>query len=407
MNIIYFNQGINEHRNEIISDSFIFEKECGGTLLVVTSIKSMLLILEDISKKNAKFHLISADSEFENLMKFLKNINNLNQYITGAIIYAYNPTKYSYLKNKYKIIEGIYSETKDIIDYIRNNRTKDNIKYKSPILITYNKYKEKYIEFHKIISMQYGKLYLKSSYLTALNLLEEYLMSNNKEDNFDLNAFLKNLEVFSKGSHDYEKIIKEYTNDSFYALFNKWLNQVDPLAIKKIAFFISGLQLSLNIYGKKDNKEFNCKSEIYRGALFDYSLILNYQRNIGKIITFPSFFSTTLDVNVAKQFSQYYKTKELRNGLFSTNYIININPNNDWIAQGFNISGISFYKNEKEILFQPFCFFILHKVDVDLNNNICNINLELIGKKQILEEKMNENSTIDYKKEENFIKLNE
>lgn len=64
MNIIYFNQGISEHRNEIISDSFIFEKECGGTLLVVTSIKSMLVILEDITKKNAKFHLISADSEF-------------------------------------------------------------------------------------------------------------------------------------------------------------------------------------------------------------------------------------------------------------------------------------------------------------------------------------------------------
>ena len=406
MNIIYFNQGINDHRNEIISDSFIFEKECGGTLLLVTSIKSMLVILEDITKKNSKFHLISTDSEFENLMDILNNINVLNQYITAAIIYTYNTTKYSYLKNKYKIIKGIYSETKDIVDYIRKNRTKDNIKYKSPILITYNKYKEKYIEFHKIISMQYGKLYQKSSYLTALNLLEEYLMSNNKEDNFDLDSFLKNLEVFSKGSHDYEKIIKEYTNDSFYALFNKWLNQVDPLAIKKIAFFISGLQLSLNIYGKKDNKEFNCKSEIYRGALFDYSLILNYQRNVGKIITFPSFFSTTLDINVAKQFSQYYKTKELRNGLFSTNYIININPNNDWIAQGFNISGISFYKNEKEILFQPFCFFILHKVDVDLNNNVCNINLELIGKKEIWEEKMNENSTVDYKEEENFIKLN-
>ena len=188
MNIIYFHQGINEHRNEIISDSFIFEKECGGTLLVVTSIKSMLVILEDISKKNAKFHLISADSEFENLMKFLKNINNLNQYITGAIIYAYNPTKYSYLTNLNQII---YCETKVIIDYIRNNRIKDSIKYKSPILITYNKYKEKYIEFHKIISMQYGKLYQKSSYLTALNLLEEYIMSNNKEDNFDLNL-LKN-----------------------------------------------------------------------------------------------------------------------------------------------------------------------------------------------------------------------
>ena len=34
--------------------------------------------------------------------------------------------------------------------------------------------------------MQYSKLYQKSSYLTALDLLEEYLISNNKEDNLDL-----------------------------------------------------------------------------------------------------------------------------------------------------------------------------------------------------------------------------
>ena len=407
VNIIYFDQGINDHRNEIISDSFIFEKECGGTLLLVTSIKSMTVILEDIAKTNAKFHLISTGSDFESLIEVLNNINDLNQYITAAIIYTYNITKYSYLKNKHKIIKGIYSETKDIIDYIRSNRTKDNIEFKSSILITYNKYKEKYIEFHKIISRQYGKLYQLSSYLTALNLLEEYLMSNSKEDKFDLNAFLKSLEVFSKGSHDYKKIIKEYTNDSFYASFNRWLYQVDPLAIKKIAFFVSGLQLSLNIYGKKDRKGFNCKSEIYRGARLNYSLILNYQRNVGKIITFPSFLSATLNINVAKQFSNYDISKELRDGKFSTNYIININPNNDWIAQGFNISGLSFYKNEDEILFQPFCFFIVHKVDVNLNKNTCDIYMELIGKKEIWEEKMNENSTVDYKEEENFIKLND
>ena len=62
-------------------------------------------------------------------------------------------------------------------------------------------------------------------------------MSNRKEDNFNLNAFLKSLEAFSKGSHGYKKIIKEYTNDSFYASFNKWLYEVDPLAIKEFAFF--------------------------------------------------------------------------------------------------------------------------------------------------------------------------
>ena len=60
-----------------------------------------------------------------------------------------------------------------------------------------------------------------------------------------------------------------------------------------------------------------------------YSLIINYERNIGNIITFPSFLSTTLDKEVAKDFSRYNDSKELRKGLFSTNYIINLNPRND------------------------------------------------------------------------------
>ena len=111
-------------------------------------------------------------------------------------------------------------------------------------------------------------------------------------DSYDISLLLSNLEVFSAPQRDYKKIIQEYTNESFYKLFNKWLNEVDPLAIKKIAFFISGLQLSLNIYGMKEKKGFNDKAKIYRGVLISYSLITNYLRNIGKIITFPSFLST-------------------------------------------------------------------------------------------------------------------
>ena len=407
LNIIYYDEGINNHRNEIIDDSLIFEKECNGTLLLVTNIKSMLLILKDIKKckEVPTFHLICSGSAFENLMKYLQQYNKLYKYIKTIIIYTYNYNKYSYLLGKYDIVKGIFTGSEEIIDYIRKNKSNKNIKYKVPILITYNKYNEKYIEFHKIISSQYAKLYQKSSYLTALNILEEHLISTNEIENCDIQLLLKTLEVFSRGPRDYKKIINEYTNESFYSLFNKWLNQIDPLAIRKIAFFISGLQLSLNIYGKMDKKGFNYKSEIYRGALFNYSHILSYERNIGNIITYPSFFSTTLDIQVAKEFSQYNLSKENRGGLFSTNYIIRINPKSDWISQGFNITNISTYKNEKEILFQPFCFFWLTKVNVDLKNNLCFIYLELIGKKEIWEKRMNINSTTRYQNNDNFIEL--
>lgn len=409
VNIIYYDENMINNYKEVVLDSMKFEKECNGTFLLISNIKSFLLILKEFKRKKQtpKFHLICPGSQFENLMKVLLKYENINQIIIAFVIYTLNADKYSYLKQKYNI-SGIFTKPEEIKEYIKFNKSKNNIKYKVPILITIDDYNDKYIEFHKTISSQYGKLYQKSSYLTALNILEDYLISNNnlKMDSYDINLLLSNLEVFSAPQRDYKKIIQEYTNESFYKLFNKWLNEVDPLAIKKIAFFISGLQLSLNIYGIKEKKGFNKKAELYRGVLFDYSFILTYLKNIGNIIVFPSFFSTTLDKEIAKDFSHYNNSRKERDDLFSTTYIIYINPKNDWIAQGFSIDAISYYQNEKEILFQPFCFFKLLNLNVDMDNYTCFIYLELIGKKEIWERKMNKKCVVSYVKEDNFVKLN-
>ena len=410
VNIIYYNEGMINHYQDVVLDAMSFEKECNGTFLLISNIKSFLIILKEFKTNNQypKFHLICPGSQFENLIKYLSKYENIQEIIVALVIYTINKEKYSYLRNKYKI-NGIYTMPDEINQYIRNNKSKNNIKYKVPKLLTFDDYNQKYIEFHKIISMQYGKLYQKSSYLTAIRILEEYLLSNsnknNNMDEYDISLLLSNLEVFSAPQRDYKEIIKEYTNESFYRLFNKWLNEVDPLAIKKIAFFISGLQLSLNIYGMKEKKGFDKQAEIYRGALFNYSLILSYLRNIGNIITFPSFLSTTLNREVAKDFSHYDTPRKERNNLFSTTYIIYINPKKDWISQGFSIDDISYYQNEREILFQPFCFFKLHNVKVDMDNYTCFIYLELIGKKNIWEGSMNNTCIASYIQEENFMEL--
>ena len=73
-----------------------------------------------------------------------------------------NKEKYLCLKDKYKIVKGIFTETEEIIKYIRENKSTKNIKYRVNKLITYKEYIEKYIDFHKIISLQYGKLYQQS-----------------------------------------------------------------------------------------------------------------------------------------------------------------------------------------------------------------------------------------------------
>ena len=408
VNFIYYDENMFDNYKEVVSDAKTFEKECNGTFLLISNTKSFLIMLDEFKKNKQypKFHLICPGSQFVNLAKTMKNYENIGKIIKTVVIYTLNAEKYEYLKTKYNV-KGIFTQPQEVMGYIKSLKSKNNIKYNVPKLITFYDYGSQYIEFHKIISLQYGKLYQKSSYLTALNILEEYLLSNTKDkmDSVDISILLQNLEIFSAPQRDYKKIIQEYTNDSFYRLFNKWLNEVDPLAIKKIAFFISGLQLSLNIYGFKEKKGFNSKAEIYRGVLLDYSLILNYLKNIGNIITFPSFFSTSLDKEIAHEFAHYNKPKNERNNLFSTIYFINVNPRNSWISQGFRIDAISYYEKEKEILFQPFCFFKLTNVKVSLENYTCFIYLELIGKKEIWEQIMDDNCHVSYEKEENLIEL--
>ena len=50
VNLIYYDENIDTNRNEIIGDSFVFEKESNGTLILVSNIKSMLLILNEFKK---------------------------------------------------------------------------------------------------------------------------------------------------------------------------------------------------------------------------------------------------------------------------------------------------------------------------------------------------------------------
>ena len=410
VNIIYYDENMFKHYKEVVSDFNTFEKECNGTCLLISNIKSFLTILKEFKKckEYPKFHLISQGSTFENLAKYLSEFKDISKIIMSVVIYTMNPNKYTYLKQKYKTIKEICFEPAQILNYIIKNKSNNNIKYKIHNLISYDDYNEKFIEFHKSISLQYGKLYQKSSYLTAINILEEYLQSEkkNKKETVDLESIISYLKVFSRGVRDYKEIIREYTNESFYKLFNKWLNETDPLAIKKIAFFISGLQLSLNIYGMKEKKGFNCKCELYRGVLLKYSYILKYLKNIGNIITIQSFFSTSLDLDVAKEFAHYNEPKQDRNNLVSTIYIVKVDPKNNWIAQGFSINELSHYENEKEILFQPFCFFKIENINVNLDNTTCKIYLILIGKKEIWEQSMNSTSSIFYIKNENIVELN-
>ena len=74
-----------------------------------------------------------------------------------------------------------------------------------------------------------------------------------------------------------------------------------------------------------------------------------------------------------------------------------------WKSNGIDIQDISLRKTEQEILYQPFSFYIVTDVRIDIKKREAYIYLKTIGKKEILEEKIREGKNIRYNEQENII----
>ena len=167
---------------------------------------------------------------------------------------------------------------------------------------------------------------------------------------------------------------------------------------------------SLNSYAKKKKMFYQENNKtLYRGVKLPYSSLLLYERAKGKIVLFSSFTSASESIFCAKRFCGRENSKELyeANCLFSVILLINNKWENKWISNGINIQKESKYKKEKEILFQPFSFYLLKDVNINLENYTADIYLDTIGKTEILEEKLKDNIDIEYNYSKNIIEIKE
>ena len=91
---------------------------------------------------------------------------------------------------------------------------------------------------------------------------------------------------------------------------------------------------------------------------------------------------------------------------FSVIFLIKNNFKKDWISNGIIVPDPNLkYNKEKEIIFQPFSFFYVRDVKIDLKNYKADIYLETVGKKEILEEKIKFGKEINYNEHENIMEV--
>ena len=414
-NIIYYDENIVKHLDSIHQDSDYFERKTPGAFILSSNIFSLNLVMEEIKKYNKKydkrviFNLIVTGSKFQKVMDNLIE-HKYDEFIKNICIYCMNIEKYSYLKKIYSKIIGIYNTPSQVVTFIEKVSDEETKEFPMLKIINYHDYKDIYHDRHEKISQYYGDL-SKESYTQNIKKIEKFIDLNCKDLRTKKDELIKSFKTFdlNKDLDMLDKlIIKEYTKNTLYGDLNNWLRKLDNLAYEMIAYFTARLMYSLNNYALLNNRFFNEKKVIFRGAKTNYINLLPFERLKGKIIVLSSFISTSENESFVIDWSGRKKLKENFeiNQKFSVIYKITniINKNN--FSCGINIQDESHY-DEKEILFQPFTFYLVKNVDFNFDKYTVDIELETIPKKEILEEKIKQGKKAIYNKKSNLILIDE
>ena len=418
-NIIYYDENIDDIKNKksIFSDSDIFEKNTNGAFILCTNKISLNMVKEEIIKnykrdKRIAFNLIISGKQFNQIKKFLEDNKEFDDCINNICIYCWKLKDYINLKYTIpKLHNDIYNRPSEVVKFINKYSSKDIKPYPFTKLITYQDYLDKYKYRHLEISLFYGDLTKDSfdKYLKEMESLinKEYQENKIKNKQLLLNSFAKF--DLNKDLEELDKlIIKEYTKNTFFADLNKWsMDDFNLNLNESVSYFTARLMYSLNEYAKKKNKYINEKRTIFRGIKIPYTSLLEYERAINKIIIFSAFTSTSEEKEFALNWASRKDSKELfeANKLFSIIYYITNLYENEWISNGINVQELAQYKNEKEYVFQPFSFYYVEKVNINLKKYTADIYLKTIGKTEILEEKIRLGKIIEYNKEKNIIQI--
>ena len=395
-NILYYNED-KSHPKQLALEIEMFEKETTGKFFFVDDISAFEIILNEIYNqviidKKFAFNLIITGKAYEKISNLIKN--KYEVCFNHICIFCMNIQKYTPLKSENKKIEIISKSKKEVISKFIKFYSDENTKIYVVIgFITYEEYQKEYFNHHLKISLYYGHE-SQESYLENFEKMKQLIKDDKSQikqkEKVLVNAFEKfSLEEDIKDVN--EKIINEYSKNTFFGEINRWLRNLNKYSNDEIAYFTSRFMYSLNKYGIQNGKYFNQNNTIYRGAKLKYSSLLEYEKAKGKVIALTAFTSLSLELKVAQRFA---KTKNKIE--FSTIYYINNRYYKDWISNGIDIIDIARYKKEKEVLFLPFSFYIINDVKINLADKKAEIYLETVGKKTILELEIQKGKVIKY-----------
>ncbi|CAF1147703.1 unnamed protein product [Didymodactylos carnosus] len=213
-------------------------------------------------------------------------------------------------------------------------------------------------EFIKECYLQYA------GNLTELKIIEE----------FQQNYLPDKTHNRSRVCFQSSQAITWYTRDCFlYRMLNKALRAQDVDVLYKLRFFISDLHRQVEHFRSESLRNKTMKSRlVYRGNRMPSEEFEKLKQNIGGLLSFNHFLSTSTDRKVALAFaSKSLNRPGIETVLFEIEVDIEINK-----SPFVNIEKLSYFKTEKEILFSIGTVFRIKAVK-RLSNDMWNVRLRL------------------------------
>ena len=361
------------------------------------------------SKTESKFILIVNGSSADNTVTLIKK-NNYQSLFINACIYTANLNKYEAIKQKHSDFIGtICIDCQNIIIFINTNFQKiKSTKYYINSIINYYSYTNEYFSLHKTISLFYGdnsQNTFSSHYQMVSDFIQKGDFNNNIKENL-LRCFQNFQEITQK---NYAKIIITYLkDDNLSKILNSLLMKKDMSVYNKIGYFVGTLMYSIVKYGKKNKSAVNSGLTLYKGMELNIIDLLEFLKNKNLMITFPYFLSLINKKEFAEMFSKRHIPDKDRkaNGFYSVILKIDYLYDDGYEPSVFNLKDLAQYPDEEDYILLPFTFLELKSINIDSSKFIADIELDIIGKKDIFENKIKDGKKVEFnpKKKIMFIK---
>ena len=402
INIIYHDENFLDFYKPIIEDCQEIIKTTKGNLILTKNLEQLELLLRLISQYAPKtqYVLIMNGGSSDRVSSLIKKKNYKKFFIT-ACIYCNSLQKYQNVLEAHKDFIGNLSiDCKSIIAFI--NYSYDTIPYNENIdfnnIINYYSYSIDYFSLHQTIA----KYYLNSK---LINISKFNSNINNKDDICGKsNDFYHSF----KNKNNKEFIFNYLKKDNLSNSLNKLLIKNNQADYDNISYFVGNLMYRIVQYGNEEKKGVTKAHKFYKGIQLSIFNLFEFIKNEGLLISFSHFMMISSKKDLALLNSQrnlhsmYRKDKSLFSAILNIDYLFD----DGYEPSIFDLSNIIPFPDEEEYIVLPFTFFYVKSIKYDVLKMNVDINLQVIGKFEILEEKVKNGKKIIYDDKSNAILSN-